>query len=107
MNVGEYGIQFNLNVNYNISAFTALSLVITRPDGTFVTRTSANVTVPGVPYVDPALGTFAANQYARYYFQAGDLNQAGTYTARLTYTNSGATPPLNLISDPATFDVNP
>jgi hypothetical protein len=105
MNVGEYGIQYNLNVNYNISAFTALRLEITRPDATVITRTQANITVPAVPLVTSE-GTFSANQYARYYFQDGDLTLPGSYSARLTFTNTGATPPLNLISDVTTFTVN-
>lgn len=104
MNVGEYGIAYNLNVNYNISAFTSLSLVITRPSGTIITRVNGDVTVPGVPLVTGTdMGTFAANQYSRYLFQAGDLSEAGTYTARLTYNDASK----RLISDAATFTVSP
>lgn len=106
MNVGEYGIQFNLNVSYNISAFTGLIITFTRPSGSTFTRTGANVTAPAVPLVTD-IGTFAASQYAQTYFQLGDISEAGTYRARLTYDNSGLTPALHLVSDDTvTFTVN-
>lgn len=103
MNVGEYGLAFNLNVNYNISGFTTLSLVITRPDATSITRTNGDVTVPAVQLVTTDMGTFAANEYAKYLFQLGDLDQEGEYTVRLTYTDASK----RLISDETSFTVNP
>lgn len=88
MNVGEQGIAYNLNVNYNLSGATSLSMTITRPDGTTITRTGADVTAPAVALVTgTSFGTFAASQYAKYTIQAGDLNQVGVYTARLTYVD--------------------
>lgn len=102
MNVGEYGISFHLNVNFNISAFTALSLVFTRPSGTLITRTNGDVTVPASPLVTSDLGTFAANEYAKYVFQNGDISEAGTYSVRLTYTDASKL----LKSDTATFTVS-
>jgi len=102
MNVVEYGIAHNLNVNYNISAFTSLSLVYTRFDGTQFTRTNGDVTVPAVPLVTTDMGTFAANQYAKYIFKAGDLTIAGTYTVRLTYTDASK----RLVSDQTSFVVS-
>ncbi len=102
MNVGEYGIAFNLNVNYNISGFTALSLVITRPDATLITRTNGDVTAPAVPLVTTDMGTFAANEYAKYIIQAGDLTEAGEYTVRLTYTDATK----RLVSDQTSFTVS-
>lgn len=99
MNVGEYGLDFNLNVNYDISAATALQLVITRPDGTQITGVP---TVGAVQLVTTDQGTFAANKYCIYKFQDGDLNQVGDYLARLTYTDSTK----RLISDSTSFTVN-
>jgi hypothetical protein len=88
MNVGEHGIAYNLNVNYVLSAATSLSLTITRPDGTSVTRTGGDVTAPAVALVTGTqFGTFAVSQYAKYIIQPGDLNQVGVYTARLTYVD--------------------
>lgn len=98
MNVGEYGLAFNLDVNYDISAAQALAIAITRPDGTVING------VPTVGAVDLAtpLGTFSAHQYAVYVFQSGDLNQAGSYSARLTYTDANK----RLITPPTAFTVN-
>jgi DUF971 family protein len=106
MNAGEKGIIYHLNVNFNISAFTALTLTFTRPDGSTFTGTSPDVTAPAVPVVTE-LGTFAANQYAKYFIKAGDLTVEGDYSVRLTFDNTAAVPPLRLVSDIATFTVNP
>lgn len=102
MNVGEYGIALNLNVSYGIAGFTTLSLAITRPDGTIITRTNPTVTVGSTPLVTE-FGTFAANQYSVYLIQAGDLTVQGEYTARLTYTDNTK----RLISGITSFTVNP
>lgn len=100
INVGEYGVAYDLNVNYDISAATSLQLVITRPDGTKITGTP---TVGQVALVTDGQGTFAAKQYCTYVFQVGDLSQAGDYVARLTYTDSTK----RLVSDPTSFTVSP
>ena len=50
VNVGEYGIALNFNVNYDVSAATSLALNITRPDGTLITGTPSPATRrPGQP----------------------------------------------------------
>lgn len=103
MNVGEYGISFNLNVNYDLSGFTTLSLAFTRPDGTVFTTANGPVTVPSTPLATTDQGTFAANQYAKYSFAAGDLTKPGIYTVRLTYADATK----RLISDIASFSVSP
>lgn len=100
MNVGEYGLALNLNVNYTLTGYTSLTMNFMRPDGT--TFTSTGVTVPNTPFV-AADGTYAASQYARYVFTAGDLNQAGDYKVRLTYQDATK----RLVSDVAGFTVNP
>lgn len=102
MNVGEWGITYNFNQNFNISGFTILSLVITRPDATTITRTNPLVTVGAVPLVTSG-GTFAANEYAIYVFAAGDLTVAGEYTSRLSYTDGSK----HLVGDAASFTVSP
>lgn len=101
MNVGEYGIQFNMNVSYDISGFTTLSLAFTRPDATTFIATNPSVTAPASPLVTP-LGTFPASQYAQYLFAVGNLTVPGNYTARLTYTDASK----RLISDVVSFTVN-
>ena len=103
MNVGEYGLALNVNVNYTLTGFTTLTLDITRPLGTAISRTGADVTAPAVPLVTGTdMGTFAANQYAKYTIKAGDLTEAGEYTVRLTYTDATK----RLISDATSFTVN-
>lgn len=100
MNAGEYGIAYDLNVNYDLSSATSLLMSFTRPDGT----TFSGVPVMGaVDLVTNGLGTFLAHQYCTYTFVNGDLNQAGDYIARLTYTDSTK----RLISDPTSFSVSP
>lgn len=98
-NVGEYGIAYDLNVNYDISAATSLELAITRPDGTKITGTP----VVGQASLVTEEGTFAAKQYCTYLFKDGDLTVPGDYLVRLIYTDSTK----RLISDPTSFAVNP
>lgn len=96
MNVNEYGIDINFNVNYTMTGFTSLSLAITKPNGAVLNKTPTLGTI--------GLGTFLANQYVIYRTAAGDIDQAGTYSVRLTYNNAL---PTQLISDIVTFTVNP
>jgi hypothetical protein len=102
MNVGEWGITYNLNQNFDISGFTILSLVITRPDGTTITRTNPQVSVGAAPLVTSDDGTYATNQYAIYVFAVGDLTLPGTYTSRLSYTDATK----HLVGDVVSFDVS-
>ena len=104
MNVGEYGVIYAFSTGFDMSGFTTISLTVTRPDGTSFTRTnSSGVTVPASP-ITTTDGVFAANQYTRYAFLNGDINQVGQYTARVTYDD---TTPQHLISDTGTFTINP
>ncbi|WP_426111024.1 hypothetical protein [Massilia sp. PWRC2] len=102
MNVGEYGISFNFNQNFTISGFTTLSLAITRPDGSVITKTNPAVSVGSVALVTPNDGTYAAGQYAVYVFADGDLSLPGDYKARLTYTDASK----RLIGELVVFTVN-
>ncbi len=87
-NVGEFGKALNINTNYNMALFTALELVITRPDGTAFTRTNPSVAISASPLVTLDAGTFAANQYMIYIVQDGDLTLPGEYTVRCSYTDA-------------------
>jgi hypothetical protein len=100
-NVGEWGVTYNLNTNYNLSGYTSLSMAFDRPDGSSFTRTGSDVTAPAVALVTDDSGTFAANQYATYNFKAGDLTVPGTYIVRLTYEDATK----HLVSDFADFAV--
>ena len=107
MNVGEHGIAYHFNANFNLSAHTSLVLEFTRPDKTVVAHTSPDVAAPNVPHVceETQFGTFAANQYARYLIQPGDLTIPGVYTARLTYID-GTKLIKSDIGEAASFTVN-
>lgn len=101
MNVGEYGIVYNLNVNFDISGFTSLSLTFTKPDLTTFTVTNPLVSV-GTVSIFTSQGIFSPNQYATYKFALGDISLPGTYSARLTYVDASK----RLISDANNFVVN-
>ena len=102
MNVGEYGIAFNLNVGYDISGNSALILAFTRPDGTTFSANKPDVSVGTAP-ISTTSGPFAANQYCVYVFKTGDLTVPGIYSVRLTYNDATK----HLISDATTFTINP
>lgn len=101
LNVSEYGLAFNLNVNFDLSAATSLLLEFLRPDLTVFTGVP---TAPAVPILTDDQGTFSANQYARYVFQQSDLTVPGDYIVRLIYMDAG---PKRLVSEPASFEVYP
>lgn len=100
INRGEYGIAYDLLLNYDVSAATSLQIVIDRPDGTQITGAP---TVGLVDLVTDCQGTFPAKQYCTYVFKDGDLNQVGDHFARVIYTDSTK----RLISDPTSFTVSP
>lgn len=101
LNITEYGLAFNLNVNFDLSAATSLLLEFERQDGTKFTGVP---TAPTVAVVTPDQGTFSANQYARYVFQDGDLTVPGDYIVRLIYMDAG---PKRIVSEPVSFPVYP
>lgn len=105
MNVGEFGVPFVFSTGYDMSDFTAISIDFIKPDGTTLTATNPDITVPAVVIVT-TLGRFEANEYVHYNFKDGDVDQKGIWSARVIYDNTNATPPLHLISDLATFTVN-
>src|SRR6516225_1995304 len=92
VNENEYGIPCVFNVSFNLSAFTVLQIQFTKPDKSVMT---VSATAPNVN-LTTALGTFLAQQYAQYTFQNGDLNQTGTWSARVIYTDAT---PMHLISN--------
>lgn len=95
MNVNENGITFRLGVNYDLSGSTALNLDFTKPSGAVL---SVPAQAPGTPG-----GSFAANEYFEYVFADGDVDEAGEWGVRGNYSDLAK----YLISDPATFTVNP
>lgn len=131
MNVGEYGIAFLFSTGFNMQESTGLSLTFAKPDGTQLTVTDPAVSVgttakssaPSTCCCQPPVDgcstcqefpcccenavpaepiTFAPFLYVQYVFQSGDVDQAGCWSARLTYLDAT---PRKLISDPGTFMV--
>lgn len=101
LNVTEFGLALTLNTGFNLSAATSLLMEFVRPDGTVFNGTPV---APSTPITSPAIGTFAANEYARYIFQPNDLNQHGEYIVRLVYMDEK---PMRLVSEPTSFMVEP
>lgn len=100
MNVNEYGVVFQMGVSFNMVSNTSLSFTFTKPNGTILTVSA----VLGTLQITTPVGVFAPNTYATYTFANGDVNQVGTWSARLTYIDAA---PTKLISTPATFVVSP
>lgn len=100
MNVGEYGVVFYFGTGFNMSSQTSLRLDFTKPDGTTLAITSG-VTAPASPVVTTS-GTFAASTYGKYTFVAGNVDQSGTWSCRLTYGDAAG---QHLISDVGTFTI--
>lgn len=103
MNVNEYGVSFLFSTGYDMSNFSAITISFTKPDGTEFQVFNPDVTVPNTP-ITTVDGTFAANEYAKYVFQLGDVDQVGEWSARVTYDDPT---PLHLISDIGVFTINP
>ncbi len=101
ININEYGVEFAFSTGYDMSAYSTLSLDFTKPDETHLIVTNPSVTV-GVGNLVTTEGTFLANKYVLYTFQSGDLNVAGTWCAKLTYTDAS---PKRLVADVTHFTV--
>lgn len=86
-NVGEVGKRLVSNLNYDLSAKTALTLTITRPGGTTYERQGA---ISGSPYDATAAGqgVFLANRYVIYTAEADDLTEPGEYLVRIVYEDA-------------------
>lgn len=99
MRVGEIGKVQNLITGFNLSGATVLSVILTRPDGTTITKTGSCVTAPNTEA--PPL---VANQYIRYTTEAGDIDVDGTWQICGVYEDAT---PKKYYSDDATFEVSP
>lgn len=102
MNVNEYGIYFLFSTGFDMRDFTGLEIHFTKPDGSALVVTNPDVSV-GTTNVTTTIGPFTAYKYAQYVFKDGDVDQTGTWSARVVYDDSTQ----HLISDVATFTINP
>ena len=90
-----------------MSLNTELSIKFNKPDSTSVTKTKTGgeVVLGTSNITDPDLGSLTANEYVEYDIEAGFLDQDGTWTGCLTYTNTGPDPDNIYIGNSFTFTV--
>lgn len=108
MFVGETGRTLRVNAGFDMSSNTELSLIFCKPDGTSVTKTSADgVTLGTVAVVDSDLGSLTANQYVTYEIESGLITtaDAGQWAVQVLYTNTTPDPDDNLYGEIAYFTV--
>lgn len=98
MNVNEYGVTLQFGVSFDMSANTSLSFTFTKPDLSTLTVAGTLGTIQ----ITTTEGIFAANTYATYRFVAGNVDQAGDWSVRLTYLDAS---PARLISTIGHFTV--
>lgn len=100
MNVNEYGVMLQFCVSFDMSAYTDLTFVFTKPDLTTFSVPAALGTLT----VTTPLGIFTGNTYATYIFVDGDVDQEGDWEVRLIYDDAT---PAHLISTIGRFTVYP
>lgn len=110
MNVGDFGNRLVFGTGYggagfDLSSFTGLTLTFTKPDNTTLVVTNPAVAVGASPYTLPNGQVFNTHQYVTYSFLAGQVSVAGSWSVRLDYQNSAATPPISFNSTSGTFVV--
>lgn len=78
----EVGKLLVINANFDLSGNTELRVVLEKPDGTKITKLTADgVSAPAVPItvdVDGVETTFNANEYFQYPTEAGVMTPSGT-----------------------------
>lgn len=107
LTVGESGKIFRVSAGFTMSANTELTLTFTKPDNTAVTKTKTGgeVVLGTSNITDPILGALLANQYVEYTIEPGFLDQTGTWSVYLTYTDTAPTPDSIYIGTQNTFTV--
>ncbi len=91
LNAGEYGKILRINTGYDLSGATAISLSVTRPDGSSFVRDQNDVSIGNStiqadvqqPDGSTVQKTFAAGEYVEYTLQDGDIPDSGRYRAKL------------------------
>ena len=105
--VEETGRTLRVNAGYDMSSNTELSLIFCKPDGTSVTKTSADGVALGAGVTDPDLGVLTANEYVEYSLESGLItsSDAGRWSVQLLYTDTVPTVDDNLYGLVANFTV--
>lgn len=110
---GSIGVPLRIATGFDLNtpAFTSLTMIITKPDGTKLTKTSGagEVTAPAAALVDDDdLGNVAGNTYMEYINAVDDYTVTGLSTDDNPWTVCGVavntTPQTNPVS-PVPFTV--
>lgn len=106
--VGESGKTLRVKAGYDMSSNTELTLTFTKPDATQVTKTKtgSQVSLGTIAVTDDDLGVLSANEYVEYEIETGFLDQVGTWSVYLTFTDTAPDPDDVFIGDTATFAVS-
>ena len=101
--VGEIGKRFRYGTSFDLSSSTVLTLNITSPDGTVLTKTTPDVTAPNVTVVEPSpVGQLLANTYMEFTTISTDFDQAGVYCVCGIYEDGT---PNRFVGSPVSFTV--
>lgn len=104
--VGETGRTFRVNAEFDMSSYTELTIVFTKPDGTTVTKTTADGVALGASQVtDDDLGLLTANKYITY-DNEDIFDTEGTWKLYGKYTNTAESPDDVFIGDTVEFQVD-
>ena len=100
---GESGKVFRVGSGgFDMSSKTSLLLTFEKPDETVVTKIPS---LGASPVTDPDIGSLSANEYVEYEIEPGFLDQAGTWSVYLTYTDTVPDPDDIYIGDTVQFTV--
>jgi len=80
--VGEIGKTLNLNTGTDLSAATDFEVVFTKPDGTTITKGTADGVALGVAPYTAECSIYAANEYISYAVEAGVIDTDGDWYVR-------------------------
>lgn len=106
--VEETGRTLRVDAGFDMSSNTELSLIFCKPDGTSVTKASADGVVLGtVAVTDADLGALTGNEYVEYPIESGLItaSDAGQWAVQILYTNTNVSPDDNLYGAIAYFTV--
>lgn len=92
---GQVNGRFRGNAKIDMSNFTELTLIFTRPDGTKLTVKTADGVQLGPAVEDPKLGDLEENKYFEYFTIAGDIpaDSKGFWPVCGIYEDDTTTPP--------------
>lgn len=89
--VGDTGKVLRAATGFNMASMTELSLFLCAPDGTSITKTTADGVVLGtVAVTDPDVGALLANEYVEYPVESDVFidGTAGTWSVQVLYTDT-------------------